>query len=104
MFIFTDNIALNKSAYQQNPFFVWDHKISDDTFEASNAVDGLKSDLSALGGQCAISMNKKTTATLWVNLSEVFSIHHITIYHRTDNNIWGIICFLASLWFKANLF
>eukprot|EP00105_Crassostrea_gigas_P004906 XP_011418275.1 PREDICTED: protein draper isoform X1 [Crassostrea gigas] len=84
-FVFADgyvNVALNKPAYQQYPL------TGVDTFDASNAVDGRKSDLSISGGQCAAS-NWKQTATWWVNLTTIHSIHNITIYFRTDNKPWG---------------
>ncbi|XP_065926929.1 uncharacterized protein [Magallana gigas] len=72
------NVALNKPAYLQYP------DPDDDDWDASNAVDGRKSDLSGRGGQCALSWEKQT-ATWWVNLTTIHSIHHITIYFRTDN-------------------
>ncbi|XP_052695930.1 multiple epidermal growth factor-like domains protein 11 [Crassostrea angulata] len=75
------NIALHKPAYQQYPF---NH--SDDRFDASNAVDGRKSDLSGGGGQCAVSEYGRQTATWWMDLTSIHSIHHITIYFRTDNS------------------
>uniref|UniRef100_K1R5F9 Fucolectin tachylectin-4 pentraxin-1 domain-containing protein n=1 Tax=Magallana gigas TaxID=29159 RepID=K1R5F9_MAGGI len=74
------NVALNKPAYQLYPYRPGEY-----TYDASNAVDGRKSDLSWEGGQCAISDVYKQTVTWWVNLTSVHSIHHITIYFRTDN-------------------
>lgn len=85
---FADNIALNKQAYQQNQFLA-----GNDKYDASNAVDGLKSDLTSNGGQCAISAAKQT-ATLWVNLTAIHSIHHITIYFMTNDLKWGKYSFL----------
>uniref|UniRef100_K1R3R0 Uncharacterized protein n=1 Tax=Magallana gigas TaxID=29159 RepID=K1R3R0_MAGGI len=89
MFIFTVNVALNKPAYLQNAY-------TSDTFnvdwDASNAVDGRKSDLSGRGGQCAISRYGQT-ATWWVNLTTIHSIYNITMYFRTDNNLQGIVSF-----------
>lgn len=85
---FADNIALNKQAYQQNQFLAGNNK-----YDASNAVDGLKSDLTNNGGQCAISAAKQTT-TWWVNLTAIHSIHHITIYFMTNNIQWGKYSFL----------
>lgn len=79
---FTVNVALHKPAYQQNAYRVGD------LYDASNAVDGNKSDLSWRGGQCVISADHKYTATWWVNLTSIHSIHHITIYYRTDNVAW----------------
>eukprot|EP00105_Crassostrea_gigas_P034461 XP_019918609.1 PREDICTED: multiple epidermal growth factor-like domains protein 6 isoform X1 [Crassostrea gigas] len=77
------NVALNKPAYQQYQYIP-----GDDTFDASNAVDGRKSDLSIVGGQCAISGSGQT-ATWWVNLTTIHSIHHITISFMTNNKPWG---------------
>ncbi|XP_052693904.1 multiple epidermal growth factor-like domains protein 11 [Crassostrea angulata] len=79
------NVALNKPAYQQ-----YQYQPGDDSHNASNAVDGRKSDLSDRGGQCAIS-HWRQTATWWVNLITIHSIHHITIYFRTDSDgvPWG---------------
>ena len=70
-----DNVALNK----QHRYL----GLSEDLVDASNAVDGLKSHLSVWGGQCVISGNKMQTATWWVNLTSILSIHYITIYYRT---------------------
>lgn len=80
------NIALNKPAFQQNTYT---YKVNASRFYASNAVDGLISDRSALGGQCTISANNKTTATWWVNLTRLANIDRIIIYYRTDNIVWG---------------
>lgn len=80
MRVLTVNVALNKPAYQLHP---WSQ--DDDTSDASNAVDGRKYDLSEEGGQCALSGLNKLTATWWVNLTSIHSIHHITIFFVTDN-------------------
>lgn len=69
------NVALYKPTYMHYPLIP-----GNDTYEASNAVDGRKSDLSADGGQCAISNLTNTSTTLWVNLTSIYSIHHITSY------------------------
>lgn len=53
-------------------------------------MDGLKSDLSYLGGQCVYSMVSKDTATWWVNLLDIASIHHVTIYFMTGNQPFGM--------------
>lgn len=88
IFWFTlDNLALNKQAYQEYRYT----GLSLDFTDASNAVDGLKSDLSVWGKQCVVSANNKRTATWWVNLANISSIHHITIFFRTGNYVWGML-------------
>lgn len=82
----TVNIAINKPTYQQYPV------PDEDIFDSSNAVDGRISDLSEDGGQCAVSAQEQT-ATWWVNLTSIHSIHHINIYFMTDNDPWGIVTF-----------
>lgn len=82
-----ENVALNRQAEQLNPYT--NPVKTPDYFDASNAVDGLKSDLRGLKGQCVLSAENKEIATWWVNLSSMMSIHHITIYYRTDNVKWG---------------
>lgn len=82
----TENIALNKPAYQQYPFSF----LQDSLGQAGNAVDGKKSNLSWEGGQCTISDNYQRTATWWVNLTSILSIHHIIVYYRTGNVEWGM--------------
>lgn len=83
MIIVTVNVALHKPAYQQNP---WKQNYS--IGDASNAVDGQKSDLSRSGGQCVLSAGQET-AIWWVNLTSIHSIHYITVYYMTDNKPWG---------------
>ena len=83
---FIDNLALKKSAFQQHPY----RGLSQYLVDANNAIDGLKSNLSVWGGQCTLSDNLQTTATWWVNLASIVSIHHITIYYMTGNEAWGM--------------
>ncbi|XP_078328732.1 uncharacterized protein LOC111112398 [Crassostrea virginica] len=84
-----ENIALNKPAFQHYPYPYADKIGGEHLIQAGNAVDGLRSNLSVLAGQCVISDNGKQNATLWVNLGSIFSIHHMTIYYRTANAPWG---------------
>lgn len=81
---FAENVALHKRAFQLNPY-----DRTNKTFDASNAVDGLKSNLHWNGGQCAVSALGKEIAAWWVNLGSLHIIHHITVYFRTNNDIWG---------------
>lgn len=80
------------------------YKKGNDTFDASNAVDGLKSNLYWIGGQCAISALEKETATWWVDLGSIYSVHHITLYYRTENDYWGKIKLLNFLVFFIYFF
>ena len=90
IFFITENIALHKQTYQQHPFPTPVGNIYAALVDASNAVDGLKSNLSIWGGQCVVSDNQQQTATWWVKLNSVVSIHHITVYYRTGNANWGM--------------
>lgn len=77
--VLTVNVALNKPTYQEFPY-----RPGNDHYDASNAVDGHKSELYYIHGSgCAVSYLNQT-ATWWVNLTKIHSIHHITIYFRTD--------------------
>ncbi|XP_061180694.1 uncharacterized protein LOC133189316 [Saccostrea echinata] len=76
-----NNIALRKPAWQQYMF-------PSSSWGADKAVDGKYSIRTAAGEQCTISDNNKRTATWWVDVGGVLSIHHITIYFRTDDLLW----------------
>ncbi|XP_062619902.1 cell death abnormality protein 1-like [Saccostrea cucullata] len=78
-----ENVALNKQTWQTNQYNQGDNR-----FHSSNGVDGLKTNLTAWGGQCVISADGHSTATWWVNLTSVYSIHDIKIYYRTGNKTW----------------
>nr|XP_034334886.1 multiple epidermal growth factor-like domains protein 10 [Crassostrea gigas] len=84
------NVALYKPAYQKHPAYP-----GYDKYNASNAVDGLRSDLRWDRGQCVVSAGSDT-ATWWVNLTSIYSIHHITIYYRTEGTTWGSNTFLQG--------
>uniref|UniRef100_K1PED4 Uncharacterized protein n=1 Tax=Magallana gigas TaxID=29159 RepID=K1PED4_MAGGI len=85
------NVAVNKPSYQQ-----YQYRPGNDRYDASNAVDGRKSDLSLGGGQCAVSDYGIQTATWWVNLTRINSIHHITLYFMTENNGCPVTGFYGS--------
>lgn len=75
----TENVALNKPAWQYNTASFYD---------AGLAVDGHKTDLHAW--QCTLSKYGYLTAEWRVDLEGVLSIHHIFIQYRTDNHVWGM--------------
>lgn len=70
-------------SYQSNPY------TCNVIYDAANAVDGLKSNLSINGGQCVVSAAGYETATWRVDLGSVHYIDHITLYFMTDNQPWG---------------
>lgn len=75
---------MNKPAWQQHPF-----PNDNLPWGAERDVDGLKSDLDALGDQCTISANERLTAEWRVDLRNVLSIRYIFIQYRTGNVVWG---------------
>lgn len=87
--LLTVNIARNKPIYQQYPYVP-----GGDRHNASNAVDGRKSDIGSEGGQCAVSWDGFFVAW-WVNLRRIYSIHHITIYLM--RNTLGIVTVVNHL-------
>lgn len=86
MICLVENIALNKPAYQQYPHTGDKSMVG----KATNAVDGLKSDRSAWGGQCVVSEKRKHSATWWVDLTSVSCISHVKVYYMTGNVEWGM--------------
>ena len=77
---YTENMALNKEAWGDQPW-----RDANKGWGADKAVDGRYTDRSAAGGQCVISENGRQTATWGVDLGGVVRISHIDIYYRTDN-------------------
>lgn len=92
-----ENIALHKNAWQLHPFGNQNFRVF---LNASNAVDGLKTNLSFSGGQCTQSGNGQYEAMWRVDLGAVLGINHITIYYKTENMLWGkyiLFIYLLSL-------
>ncbi|XP_061194979.1 multiple epidermal growth factor-like domains protein 10 [Saccostrea echinata] len=81
------NIALKQPTNQSHVYASNRYRTS--TFHSNNAVDGRKTDLSAFGGQCAVSADGHRNATWWVDLTSIHSIHDIRIYYRTDKVKWN---------------
>lgn len=97
MFFPTDNVALYKPASQLSPLDTENVK-----YDAANAVDGLKSDLSISGGQCAVSAEGIGIAIWRVDLGSIHYIDHITVYFMTNNQPWGKNFFINT--FSNKLF
>ena len=79
----TENLALHKPAWQSNTY------LSGYT-GAELAVDGMYTNLSRGGGQCAVSRYGET-AEWRVDLGGVKSIHHVLIQYVTGKSMLGII-------------
>nr|XP_034315398.1 multiple epidermal growth factor-like domains protein 10 isoform X2 [Crassostrea gigas] len=76
-YMLTVNVALNKPTYLLKPFN-----------DASNAVNGYKPTLSSSEAECVFSYPGQI-GIWWVNLTNIYSIHHITIYFLAGNDPWG---------------
>ena len=77
----TENLALHQPAWQSSTYW------SDSG--AERAVDGLYTDLSGHGGQCAVSNGYQTTAEWRVDLGGVKNIHHVFLQHATGISMLG---------------
>ena len=81
---FTENLALNKPAWQSGTFFP-------DT-EADRAVDGQYTNLDGWAGQCAASILGQRVE--WrVDLGGVKNIHHVFLQYATNNDVWGTLSY-----------
>ena len=78
-----ENIALHQPAWQSSTVLPYTG--------AERAVDGLYSNLSVHGRQCAVSDNNHTTAEWRVDLGRVHSIHHVFLQFMTLNRVWGTV-------------
>lgn len=83
----TENLALHKPAWQSNTYRPYTG--------AECAVDGLYTDLSVHGGQCAVSDDGKT-AKWRVDLGGLKNIHHVFIEHATGKSMLGIVSFIIT--------
>lgn len=71
-------------------------------YSADRAVDGLKSDLSFSGGQCAASENSQT-AKLDVDPGEILCVQHILIQYATRNRMWSTYLFVDLILFYDSM-
>lgn len=93
------NIALYKPTYQRHPY-----SKNDARSDASNAVDGYKSDLSVFGDECVESASDEQIAIWSVDLTSIQSIHHIIVYFRTRNSDSGFRFFEADSFLGFSLY
>ena len=87
--MFTENFVLNKPTW---PLHLIPYTSSSEyaqSWTSDKAVEGLKKDLTAFRRQCTISVDYKTTAEWRVDLGDIFSVHHIVIYYRTEKSKQG---------------
>ena len=81
---------MNKPAYQQHPY---SGPIPSHLTEASNAVDGLRQNLSVWGGQCVYSDDGQQTATLMINLTRIFITAQVNMMYMIGDSPWGLFFF-----------
>lgn len=92
--LYLENVALNKSAWQQDTVF---------NYAAKRGVDGRKSSLSRFGDECVTSEYNATSE--WrVDLEHVLSIHHISILFATDDKDWSMIVYILYIRFSEIVF
>ena len=89
-----ENVAFNKSTWLQYPF-------DNVNYSAVRAVDGRKSNLHMLGGECAVSLYGYNTTEWRVDLGDVLYIHHIVIQYATQNFGWGTVSMLTYFTISA---
>nr|XP_022310034.1 neurogenic locus Notch protein-like [Crassostrea virginica] len=80
-----ENLALHKPTHQHHPY----QGDSLDRVNASDVVDGMTLNVSVSEEHCILSDERQETATWWVNLTRISSIHHITTYYMTGTTEWG---------------
>lgn len=91
-----ENLALHKPAYQHHPY---QGDLSD---SANYPVDGMTLYLNVSEEHCILSDERQETATWWVNLAKISSIHHIKIYYMTGKTEWGMLfIFILDLCFAT---
>ena len=89
-----ENVAFNKSTWLQHPF-------DNVNYSALRAVDGQKSNLHMLGGECAASSYGYNTTEWRVDLGDVLYIHHIVIQYANQNFGWGTVSILTYFTISA---
>ncbi|XP_052694105.1 uncharacterized protein LOC128172343 [Crassostrea angulata] len=90
---------LENLSYKKN---TWQHTTRS-TGYSSRAVDGLYTDRSYSGNQCAAT-GDSYFALWWVDLGHVSRIDHIVMYFRTDNEPWGYSNGLTSYFLGFSLY
>ena len=87
--VFTENFALNKPTWPLHLIPYTSSSVYAQSWTSDKAVEGLKKDLTAFRRQYTISVDYKTTAEWRVDLGDIFSVHHIVIYYRTEKSKQG---------------
>ena len=82
---FTENLALNKSAWQSSTYA--------SNTGADRAVDGQYTNLGEWAGQCAVSDVIQRTAEWRVDLGGIKNIYHVFLQYATAKRVWGTVSF-----------